>query len=183
MANPKLIIIIGVSGSGKTTLASRLAETLNWSFIEADEFHTADARDKMSRGIALNDSDREPWIDSIEKFLQEKFSQNRNLVLAYSGLKQTHRQRFRALGFQTVFLYLQARSAEIKRRLSSRQQHFFNAALLDSQFAAMESPQNESDIYPLDNSFAIEESLGLCLHKLVAAKILSQSLLTHKEKN
>jgi gluconokinase len=34
-----IILLMGVSGAGKTTIGKLLAETLNWEFSDADNFH------------------------------------------------------------------------------------------------------------------------------------------------
>jgi gluconokinase len=35
-----IILVMGVSGSGKTSIGKLLAESLNWEFHDADNFHT-----------------------------------------------------------------------------------------------------------------------------------------------
>ncbi|MFM0012569.1 AAA family ATPase [Paraburkholderia sediminicola] len=57
------LVVMGVSGSGKSTLARELAVALEGVFIEGDEHHSVQSRDKMCHGIALCDSDREPWLE------------------------------------------------------------------------------------------------------------------------
>ncbi|MBD0342096.1 MAG: gluconokinase, partial [Microcoleus sp. Co-bin12] len=34
-----ITIVMGVSGSGKTTVGKLLAQSLNWDFSDADDFH------------------------------------------------------------------------------------------------------------------------------------------------
>ncbi|MEM6900072.1 MAG: gluconokinase, partial [Pseudomonadota bacterium] len=60
-----LIICMGVSGSGKSTLAQSLATHFSLPFLEADDFHSIENRQKMASGIALTDKDREPWMMDI----------------------------------------------------------------------------------------------------------------------
>ncbi len=57
-----IYLIMGVSGSGKTTIGKALSQELGYSFYDADDFHSSENIAKMSQGIALNDSDRLPWL-------------------------------------------------------------------------------------------------------------------------
>lgn len=62
---PKLMIVMGVSGSGKSTIAEHLANELSAIFLDADDYHPQYNVDKMSRGEALNDEDRWPWLKTF----------------------------------------------------------------------------------------------------------------------
>jgi gluconokinase len=57
----------GVSGTGKSTLGKTLADRLGFPFIDGDDLHPKDNIEKMSRGEALNDQDRLPWLGSIRE--------------------------------------------------------------------------------------------------------------------
>ena len=61
-----IILLMGVSGAGKTTIGKLLAETLNWEFSDADNFHTATNIEKMRLGIPLNDADRKLWLEDLQ---------------------------------------------------------------------------------------------------------------------
>src|SRR4051812_35539239 len=60
-----IIIIMGVTGSGKTTVGALLAGQLGWKFADADDFHSAANKEKMSHAIALTDAERAPWLKAI----------------------------------------------------------------------------------------------------------------------
>lgn len=154
MNQPYLIISMGVSGSGKSTLAEQLAESLQLPFLEADDFHSDDNKAHMAAGKPLTDAMREPWINNICHHITSK---GQNCVLAYSGLRRAHRQRFRALGFKTLFIYLHGEKSLIAKRMNARNNHFMPTTLLDSQFAAMEPPENEPDMVILDIDMKITE--------------------------
>ncbi len=143
MTQPYLIISMGVSGSGKSTVAKMLAQKFDLPFLEADDFHSAQNKAHMAAGKALTDEMREPWIDSICEKIK---SDGNNCVLAYSGLRRAHRQKFRELGFTTLFLHLDGSKELIAQRMSARAGHFMPVSLLDSQFASMEAPQDEPDM-------------------------------------
>ena len=105
---PRLIIVMGVSGCGKSTIAKTIAKEKKMIFLEADGFHSVAAKELMANGNPLNDLMREPWIAAICDELKKIQPKNRNCVLAYSGLRTKHRQQFRQLGFETLFLFLSA---------------------------------------------------------------------------
>ncbi len=60
--------ILGVSGSGKTTIGQLLAKELNISFYDADDFHPEANIQKMQSGQALNNEDRQGWLEAIRDF-------------------------------------------------------------------------------------------------------------------
>ena len=64
-----IIITMGVSGAGKTTVGRLLAKELGWKFFDADDFHSAANKDKMSRGVPLTDEDRDDWLVSLREVL------------------------------------------------------------------------------------------------------------------
>lgn len=149
-----VIIIMGVSGTGKSTLAKALADHLHWQFMEADDYHSDDAKNMMKAGIALTDHIREPWIQRMLNTLSHQANNKTNTVLSYSGLKQKHRNKFRELPSKVHFIHLQGSKALIRERMQNRTGHFMASNLLDSQFDAMESTEHEADVTPIsiDNS-------------------------------
>ncbi len=153
----KLFIVMGVSGSGKTAVAEKLAKDLNkqaaFEFLDADDFHSPQAKQRMADNLPLDDTMRKPWIAAIMDKLVQLNSQKKNVVLAYSGLKQHHRDCFRTLAYQCHYYYLKADSDIIRTRMLSRKDHFFSVALLESQFSAMQAIDcDEKDITEIDAS-------------------------------
>lgn len=138
---------MGVSGSGKSTIARALADSCNLEFVEADDFHSMQAREMMSNGIALNDDIRRPWVDEICAFVSNLVAKNTSVVIAYSGLKAYHRDIFRQIDAQVQFVYLKLPQKIIEKRLSMRKQHFFNPKLVRDQFMQMQEPVNEADVF------------------------------------
>lgn len=152
-----LIIVMGVSGCGKTTIASQLAQVFDYHFIEADDFHSEQAKMHMSSGQALTDEMRLPWIERIKRELEQKYKQGQNSVLSYSGLRRAHREALRNIFDNTVFLHLVAPYDLISQRLNTRSNHFMPSTLLDSQFDALEAEYKETDIINLDAQCSIEQ--------------------------
>ena len=137
-----VIIVMGVSGSGKTTIGQALADALNWSFSDADDFHNPENVEKMRSGIALTDKDREPWLHAIRAAIEEWKRDERGHVLACSALKESYRDILGRNDPDVKFVYLQGGFDLISRRLKERKSHFFNAALLRSQFDTLETPKD-----------------------------------------
>ncbi|WP_202951157.1 gluconokinase [Synechococcus sp. PCC 7336] len=144
-----VVLIMGVSGSGKTTVGQLLARELGWTFYDADDFHLPENLAKMSRGIALDDRDRAPWLDSLRQLIQTQLQQHRSIVLACSALKASYRDRLLQNCPNVHLVYLQGSYDTIKARLKQRQGHYAKADLLDSQFAALEVPDNAIAV-PID---------------------------------
>lgn len=156
-SQPVLIICMGVSGCGKTTLARNLAWDFGFTFLEADDFHSAENKAHMASGHPLTDAMREPWIASMCDSLRQHREQGESCILAYSGLRRAHRARFRELGYPTLFLHLAGLKDIIHQRMALRADHFMPAGLLDSQYVALESPLEEPDIIAIDVGLSIGE--------------------------
>jgi gluconokinase len=133
---------MGVSGSGKTTIGKMLAESLHWEFSDADAFHTPENIKKMSQGIPLDDNDRIPWLQDLQRAIAAWLQDNKNVVLACSALKASYRE-FLVLDEERIKLvYLRGSFEVIQKRLQERQNHFMTEKLLQSQFDALQVPDN-----------------------------------------
>ncbi|HRH77803.1 MAG TPA: gluconokinase, GntK/IdnK-type [Cellvibrionaceae bacterium] len=143
---PLALIVMGVSGCGKSTLASHLAKTYGFEYVEADDYHTELAKSLMASGTPLTDAHREPWIQALCAKLQQLAAEGKSAVLAYSGLRAAHRARFRGLGLPVQFIHLVGDKDLIRSRMQARQNHFMPSGLVDSQFAALEPTDAESDV-------------------------------------
>lgn len=166
---PHAIVVIGVAGSGKSTVALALARHYGYVFLEADEFHTADARAQMAAGVPLTDEQREPWVDALVRELRRHAQQGRSSVLAFSGLRAVHRQRLRDSGVPMRFVLLHASPSVIAARLAGRRDHFMPLALLASQFDALQPPTAEPDVVAVDVSGSQTQVLDLAIAALEAA--------------
>jgi gluconokinase len=132
---------MGVSGCGKSFIGEKVAQALGGVFEDADHFHPTSNIEKMASGTPLTDDDRDPWLD----ILRERIVQNQTAcyVLACSALKQSYRDRLRGSDSPEalVFVYLEGSKELIRQRMESRE-HFMPPALLDSQFAILEIPED-----------------------------------------
>jgi len=140
---------MGVEGSGKTTVGKSLAQELGWRFVDADDFHSALNKEKMSRGIPLDDADRGPWLRAIHNFVAGQVEEGQNLVLACSALKQSYREQL-GKGLEMKVVYLKGSFELFYSRLQKRQAHFARESLLASQFESLEEP---ADAITIDAAF------------------------------
>lgn len=147
---------MGVSGSGKSTLAQWLVQALNGSFVEGDDYHSDESRDKIRRGVALSDQDREPWLDRLSAYMA---GSDRTTIVSCSALKHSYRARLRSGVRELMFVYLDIALPEAIDRVSRRQGHEFPAALVADQFAALESPEGEERVLCLSATQAVERSV------------------------
>lgn len=134
-----VIVVMGVAGSGKTTVGSLLAQTLAAPFYDADDFHEPGARDKMKRGSALTDEDRQPWLHKLSEEIRKWNKRDDITILACSALKQKYRDQL-SRGGSVCWVYLKGEKELIRRRLVLREDHFMDSRLLDSQFDILEEP-------------------------------------------
>lgn len=129
------VVVMGVSGSGKSTVAAALSQRLRVPFEDADDLHPAANIAKMSRGEALDDTDRWPWLDVVGAWLADRPEGG---VMACSALKRVYRDRLRGACPGLVVVHLAGDVETIRRRQASRPGHFMPASLLTSQFSTLE---------------------------------------------
>lgn len=138
-----ITIVMGVSGSGKSTIGEGLATRLGQPFIDGDSLHPQANRDKMARGIPLDDADRQPWFEAIMAEMDRHRASGESLVLACSALKRRYRDFLRSGHDDVRFVYLRAPRELLAERLGHRSGHFFDPTLLDSQLATLEEPSTD----------------------------------------
>jgi gluconokinase len=136
-----IVVVMGVTGSGKTTVGGLLAKRLLWEFADADDFHTAPNKEKIQHGIPLSDADRMPWLAALHQQIAQWISEERNVVLACSALKQSYRVALWT-GPEMTFVYLKGTYELIYERLLTRKGHFADEHILASQFATLEEPSD-----------------------------------------
>jgi gluconokinase len=144
------ILVFGVSGAGKTTVGRMLAERLGWAFLDADDLHPKANVEKMRNGVPLDDADRWPWLDAVGQWIDARHAEDRAAVIACSALKRAYRERLREERPWLGVVFLAGSEALIGERLAQRRDHYWPAALLPTQFAALEPPASDEDAIVVD---------------------------------
>lgn len=147
-----VIVVMGVSGSGKSTVGAAIAQRLRVPFADADDFHPPANIAKMTDGRALDDDDRQPWLEAIGEWLDAAHPDGG--VMSCSALRRKYRDQLRRHAPDVEFLHLEGSPEVIGRRQASRPGHFMPASLLASQFATLEplEPDEHGQVIDVDQS-------------------------------
>jgi gluconokinase len=141
-----IIVVAGVSGSGKSTVAAMLADRLHYEFADADTFHPAVNVAKMRAGIPLEDADRQPWLEAIERWMDERIAAGQSAIVTCSALHRAYRQALLEGRPQVRLVFLAVSRPVAAARLATRRGHFFPPGLLDSQFSDLEPPDQSENV-------------------------------------
>ena len=166
-----IVVVMGVSGSGKTVVGAALAASLDWPFLDGDDFHPPENVAKMASGTPLVDADRWPWLDRIAAEMAAVLARGGNAVVACSALRQAYRDRLAAAARtpgDVRFVYLKGDFDTVAARLAARQHRYMPATLLASQFATLEEP---ADAIVVDAGATIAEEVTSIRERLAAAAV------------
>ena len=163
------LVLMGVSGCGKTTAALNLHNALGWPVAEADDFHPEANIDKMSRGIALTDEDRWPWLKSMRDWMSERATEDVKTIVTCSALKRSYRDLLSGAQGRVFFIHLLAQPDELQERMAHREGHFMPSSLLPSQFATLEPLSDDDDGVTVVSRATPEETFEAILAALEQA--------------
>jgi gluconokinase len=158
MQPPRVLIVMGVAGAGKSTVAKALAERHGGEFFDADDWHPEANLWKLEAGIPLTDEDRAPWLERMRREIIDPAAVGKLTVLACSALKRDYRRRLGVgvgvgVGEGSVrLLYLRGAPELLLERLEQRQNHVMKSAMLASQLATLEEPDEGENAVVLDVS-------------------------------
>jgi gluconokinase len=131
------VVIMGVSGCGKSSVGEGLAARLGIPYRDGDCLHPPANVEKMRAGVPLTDDDRWPWLDRVAQVLAD----DAPVIVGCSALRRAYRDRLRAgAGGPVRFIHLTGSRDVIAGRMAARSGHYMPTSLLDSQFAALETP-------------------------------------------
>jgi len=148
-------IVTGPAGCGKTTVAQYLAAELSVPYIEGDDYHSASNKEKMAQNIALTDTDRWDWLITLREEAIKKLQTSDSVVVTCSALKHKYRDVIRVANYdrpavQIHFIYLKLDRETLEKRVGARQGHYMKSTMVQSQLAALEEPDEEWDVLPVD---------------------------------
>ena len=165
-AQPSALIIMGVAGSGKTTTAALLGERLGWPYRDADSFHPPANIEKMSRGEALTDEDRWPWLGAIGAWIDDHLARGESTVVTCSALKRSYRDALVGNRPRAHLVHLVGEKSLIAGRMGARRDHFMPLGLLDSQFATLEQPAADERVLSVSVTRTPDEVVGMIVASL-----------------
>jgi gluconokinase len=140
-----VILIMGVSGSGKSTVGRLLAERMGARFVDGDDHHPEANVAKMRSGVPLTDEDRRPWVAALRTMIDAWLASDDTVVLACSALTERIRASLGVDRPGISIVFLSGSQDLIDARMRERD-HFMPAALLDSQFALLEPPEEALEL-------------------------------------
>ncbi len=147
------VVLMGVAGCGKSSVGAALAEALAIPYRDGDDLHSAANIAKMSRGEALTDADRWPWLALVGQRLRAG-----PMIVGCSALRRVYRERItEAAGGPVCFVHLSGSRAVIGARMRARHGHFMPPALLDSQFKTLEPPEPDENAVTVDIDQPLEK--------------------------
>lgn len=136
-----VIVIIGPMGCGKTTIGQTLAAQLGWQFYDADDFHPDANKQKMAKGIPLDDHDREPWLETLHQLIKKHIINGSSMILACSALKKKYRRLLGIDQHRVFSVFLKGSYALLQQRIAPRSHAYMSKDLLQSQLDTFEEPE------------------------------------------
>lgn len=153
------MLVTGVAGSGKTTVGTLLAQRLGWPYFDGDDFHPPESRERMARGLPLDDSHRGPWLAALRARMDAVRAVGGRAVFSCSALREAHRQQLAGGCEDVLLVHLVGDYRTIHGRVVKRQGHWFDPALVASQFEALEPSPNALAIDVSQSPDAIAERI------------------------
>src|SRR5262249_16885442 len=147
---PPVLVVMGVSGSGKSAVAAALAARLGWPFEEGDWLHPEANVAKMHAGVALTDSDRQPWLEAVAAWIDNQRAKHQPGIITCSALKRSYRGIVIGDRPEVRLVYLRGSQEAMAEHLAKRSGHFMPASLLQSQIDTLEEPGPDEDPLTVD---------------------------------
>ena len=154
-----IVVLMGVAGVGKTRIGKAVAERLGWPFYDADDFHSPVNIARMAGGLPLAEPERHEWYDNLIALLRRLDAEEENAILACSALRSDFRSRLRSSAADVRFVFLKCDISLCEERARHRENHYFKAGLVQTQFDALEEPHDAVEIDASRSPDAIVESI------------------------
>jgi gluconokinase len=135
----------------------------------------------MSSGIPLTDADRWDWLALLREEARRRINEGSNgVVVTCSALKRKYRDVIRVAAYYDPnvlvhFIFLDADQETLLARVGARQNHYFGANMVQSQFLDLERPlPEERDIISINVSRSIDEVKTDALARMCEVMALDQ---------
>lgn len=166
-----VLLLMGVSGCGKSTIARELHRLLGWPFKEGDDLHPPANVEKMRSGHPLNDQDRQPWLEAVARWIDERVAAGEPGIITCSDLKRKYRQITIGSRQGVTLVYLRGTEMLIAERINRRRHRYMPASLLHSQFEVLEEPTDDEHPIVVSVHGSISETTRDLLNKVAAAQV------------
>ncbi len=125
-----IIFVSGLPGSGKSTVGSLVAEKLDWSFVEADEYLSEETKKQIKAGELLSQEQLDDWI--IKKLIPNVIEQEKEGPLVVAGMLAEKRfvAKLSHEGNEVLFINLNVPYEVLEKRVGERD-HFAKKEMLD----------------------------------------------------
>ena len=148
-----------------------MSQELQIPFFDGDDYHSKKNIKKMSNGQALNDKDRQDWLETLNGLAKKQLASN-SCIIVCSALKQVYRNILsRDIESKTKWVHLSGLFEQIYNRMNSRPDHFMPSELLKSQFDTLENLKNalqidvsmtpENIVKTIKNELVVKSQFGL----------------------
>lgn len=109
----------------------------------------------MAKGIPLTDNDRWDWLITLREEAIKHLQTSNSVIVTCSALKHKYRDVIRIANYehptvQIHFIYLKVDETTLQNRVASRVGHYMKAGMVHSQMTALEEPDEEWDVLPVD---------------------------------
>ncbi|PMP67079.1 MAG: shikimate kinase [Thermodesulfobacterium geofontis] len=167
------IILIGFRCVGKTTIGKRLAEILNWEFLDLDIL----IQEKFGKTIKEIVEERGwEYFRKIEKEEMKKFEKLKNAVIALGGGSVIHKEEMEGLLKDSLVVWLYSSPEVILKRMKEDEKTFYQRPALKNLDLEKEINEILEERIPLYERFShfrlntdkisIEEAAKKILEKL-----------------
>jgi gluconokinase len=143
----------------------------------------------MAAGIPLNDTDRWDWLILLrDQALEHLKRGSKGVVITCSALKKKYRDVIRTARLydedpnaNVHFVYLRADKETLLARVRARQGHYMKDAMVESQFAALEEPDETEckqlkDVEIVDVKGTIQDVKELAMRAVDLVLVLKSGL-------
>ncbi len=161
---------MGVAGSGKSVVGAAFAAAIRATFVDGDDFHSAENRSRMAAGVPLTDALRYDWLQALSQRLALAATTDESVVLACSALKQSYRDQLRVGAPSLQLIYLKGSQELLAVRLRNRHGHFMPPSMLASQLSTLEPPTSPEGSWVCDISETPETIVAAIIARLAQAR-------------